>query len=107
MTKAVSRKPAKANSGSTNDADTKRTAKSSKKRRSHFLERTSPLKWIVGIGTISLVIGAVLVGFHIVPVFKMPFKDRALRESASFKERKINAQENGVERKGSTTKPKG
>ena len=108
MTKTVNRKPAKANGRTTNDADTKRTAKSSKKRSSHFQEGNLPQKSIVGIGTIILVIAAVLVGFHVVPAFRMPFKDRALQEgSASSKERKVNTQANGVEKKGSTTKSKG
>lgn len=110
MTKTVSRKPAKANGRTTNDAvaDTKRAAKSSKKRSSHFQDGKLPLKSIIGIGTIILVIAAVLVGFRVVPAFKMPFKDRALQEgSASFKERKVNTQANGVEKKGSTTKSKG
>ncbi|XP_015747856.1 PREDICTED: probable prolyl 4-hydroxylase 10 [Acropora digitifera] len=50
MTKTVSRKPAKANGRTTNDAGTKRTAKSSKKRSSHFQEGNLPLKSIIGIG---------------------------------------------------------
>ena len=109
MTRATNRKTGKKGHGESAKNSTSKQSAKTPKKHPQYQQETSQ-KWIIGVGVLCLLIGAVAVVLYFVPSLQVDFKGKVSREKDFEQQKKVvkeRVKGDGVDGRKDKKKPAG